>query len=1027
VSRNYELTHRTIPTVVAKNSSGDILIGDEARRLLVLGGRTNIWGFKQDLGKPPTQAREKKEYWTSGRGTGASDDVNTYSAFEAAELYLQKLLGSISRPAQLIVGIPSSAEETWVDHYKHNVTAILTGLGFESPRWLYEPFAVYQYYRAKYDVQFDEQQTILIVDIGGSTFSTCVVHTAKSGAIAKAGAHSVPIGLNSSPTGGNDVDRRFLECLSKKTKLSWKEAIENRVKLKQCAGVLPRVEEVKISLSKAFRKARLPDSVGGAEERVVFDAGSLHPDEAFSVSATTDDLQKVLDELWVNEWGPQVLSTLKAAQKALEMSSIVLDKAIVAGGSAQLPMTIEQLARVLNPYLDGRRSIIMLDDPGYAVAEGIAIEAREESKRYSNLKSRTLGPCLMGDLYLGVKRDRLGEFSPVSVSRGNRSDSTGRLFSRPLEMDSSELIFDFQFPFDINGKFYIGFFDKPIGEGVRPLNLANQPVSHHGGEAKLNRSARLQLNVSEDKYFSPTLFLKQKNKASKAIELRLDDFRHNSLELAEGEVFFGLDFGNSNSYITRILEANEAAATGDVPVYKQSLAAERSCKRLAKKINELSKCAERLNERFLAHAVDIIPDTVFHSSKLERLDVVVAEDGDKGHSAGEFEGSHGNEARALFDAYQWALSDIEMFDESPEGFLCKVHSLLFPGEHHSGKYRDKNKKPSHSSYNYMAPVLIEPRLKALLGTVKDNAESCDPLFLVAWTHAEFESIHPFEDGNGRVGRLLASVTLLRHGYPPLLLRADARDRYLDALERSNAHDVSQLVHIFSDALSNILDNLSSESEKPLVAQPGVRGISDDAVQALRSSDPLGAILEIFNASSSAEMRGLYEKVSAYLGEFYAAVCRSASKVNDKGLPLRLNPSILGDLSFESFRDACQDGKSISLWWFKIEMRSVKSYSSIIFEFVSGGAAESLGLVVVIKRLIEGAYLEIADEPISICKIAFSSRADPQIIGNRVEAESGEDGPDSIVERFLAECLVLTFPDRFRNPAHQRISSHGALM
>ena len=57
-----------------------------------------------------------------------------------------------------------------------------------------------------------------------------------------------------------------------------------------------------------------------------------------------------------------------------------------------------------------------------------------------------------------------------------------------------------------------------------------------------------------------------------------------------------------------------------------------------------------------------------------------------------------------------------------------------------------------------------------------------PLKLATEFHAKFERIHPFEDGNGRVGRLLINAILLEHDYPPLIIRKTMRVSYFSALE-----------------------------------------------------------------------------------------------------------------------------------------------------------------------------------------------------------------------------------------------------
>src|SRR5207247_433622 len=56
---------------------------------------------------------------------------------------------------------------------------------------------------------------------------------------------------------------------------------------------------------------------------------------------------------------------------------------------------------------------------------------------------------------------------------------------------------------------------------------------------------------------------------------------------------------------------------------------------------------------------------------------------------------------------------------------------------------------------------------------------------VARVHAAFERIHPFLDGNGRTGRLLTNLILVRLGYPPVIVQKRERSQYLGALDRAD--------------------------------------------------------------------------------------------------------------------------------------------------------------------------------------------------------------------------------------------------
>ena len=76
------------------------------------------------------------------------------------------------------------------------------------------------------------------------------------------------------------------------------------------------------------------------------------------------------------------------------------------------------------------------------------------------------------------------------------------------------------------------------------------------------------------------------------------------------------------------------------------------------------------------------------------------------------------------------------------------------------------------------------------------------MLFVADLHARFERIHPFRDGNGRVGRLVTNLLLVRHGYPPAVIYKRDRRRYLSALRRADHGDTGPLAEIFARAVTD---------------------------------------------------------------------------------------------------------------------------------------------------------------------------------------------------------------------------------
>jgi hypothetical protein len=115
--------------------------------------------------------------------------------------------------------------------------------------------------------------------------------------------------------------------------------------------------------------------------------------------------------------------------------------------------------------------------------------------------------------------------------------------------------------------------------------------------------------------------------------------------------------------------------------------------------------------------------------------------------------------------------------------------------------------------------------------------------LVARVHNEFERIHPFLDGNGRAGRLLLNLVLVRVGYPPIIVLKRQRTSYLDAMQRADRGDYGPLGELLARAMNDNLNRFIV----PNVAGPArlvpIAALVDDtfSVAALRQAAQRGRL------------------------------------------------------------------------------------------------------------------------------------------------------------------------------------------
>ena len=91
------------------------------------------------------------------------------------------------------------------------------------------------------------------------------------------------------------------------------------------------------------------------------------------------------------------------------------------------------------------------------------------------------------------------------------------------------------------------------------------------------------------------------------------------------------------------------------------------------------------------------------------------------------------------------------------------------------------------------------------GWVQVEAGGVDAVVFAADLHHRFASIHPFDDGNGRMARLLMNLVLMLAGYPPAVIRQENRPAYYGALAEADAGDLDALVRFVAGELEATLD------------------------------------------------------------------------------------------------------------------------------------------------------------------------------------------------------------------------------
>ena len=157
------------------------------------------------------------------------------------------------------------------------------------------------------------------------------------------------------------------------------------------------------------------------------------------------------------------------------------------------------------------------------------------------------------------------------------------------------------------------------------------------------------------------------------------------------------------------------------------------------------------------------------------------------------------------EAFDYVVELVKEKVPLSERVIKEIHSLVLADKKEDrGIYRRVPVRIMGAIHEPPQPYLIVPCMEKLL---TDYAESREhTVTKLARFHIEFEAIHPFIDGNGRTGRLLVNMELMKAGYPPIDIKFTDRAAYYAAFDEYHVrHNLAAMENLFAGYINTRLD------------------------------------------------------------------------------------------------------------------------------------------------------------------------------------------------------------------------------
>jgi len=995
-----------IPTVVSYDAKEKRLIIGEAAKADGVNNTTNMFNFKMDLFLGEKEFSKNKKYWYGVTYAGESKyEHETFTAREVTSLFLKELLDNIELPPRIIVGEPAVRENNLKENFRKNIRDVFTDLGYKNVDLFFEPFAVFQYYRhyENYFPAVNKSEIILVIDLGGGTFNSCIIATTNDGKLSRGGANMLPLGLQGEQYGGSVIDLELAKVVIKKCKgeaVVWKDNPNDRAK----SPVLFRLEEAKIYLSdKIGSKAALASSYEKHCKKVFLPKGTLHPDLDIETEINGDDLKVVIQSMWRLHWGKILTKTVTEAEGKLKRPIEKIDKVIIAGGSSKLPFMREEVLTVL-PTLVKKDDIYIGKDLGNAVACGIACECKElvKSKKYPDLTVGTVAPCLLKDLYIGFKSERR---SNLVIPKVDGIECCGLLFSSPFEIDKVTKSYELEVIMEFSDRLFYYFDDKPItDDDPTHLNVADFVISLPAG-GKLSKKFDLDLEINENGSIRPIFNFRGKGAEAKKLAkpISCKEFYLEEKNIIEGDGFVGIDFGTSNSYVAKFLSPKKIEVElNDYPNFEISLTALDRLRSKQIEIEKLHRDAVLTDVIIKKQALDNKYLMIFHSNKIEGNELTKGEtetiiDGIKPTKLSKSQA----EAINLDIAFMWMLNNLDVLSTNPENFIRNINNMILQGiSRTAGEYRSGPVKIAGMEYVPPAGFVVPTYMQQLSEEIKRGVEDRSPIEFTARIHTKLVMIHPFEDGNGRTARLVMNAILLSAKLPLIIINFADKQRYFDAIVSANNGDLSDFIQFIEDCLESEIEEIKSSVYVDLQQSSDADFTVEKPIQ---YNNIFGEKLFSFLACKLEEQVKEKEAEYAVWYSIYNQIKLEIFDLVDKfncsdfrQLGYSMKSFDYDQLTFEKYIDLGKGRKVPRTWFFRVDFSHDRSYEKILFFFQHASPqlrklAFSSPVSLSLARFDGTSYRRLVYEPVQLHEIGISN-SHPVFLLHEDRLESGDIKP-----------------------------------